>query len=209
MSATVWLGIATPVALLPVADVTASGNGAGVDMQKYRGPAVVVLDAAAPSAGTLPTLAIKLQTSPEAKKHGTVTYTGTGNGRMEVEAGPDPVAETVTITASSATEFAVVGSVPGALGTATVGTWFTSAQVNLLITAGGTAFVATDAFSFDTTARTWTDLLTFTGLTTAASLQKKTIDTDVRPRYLRAVKTLGGTDSPAYLVSMNLLAAED
>lgn len=75
------------------------------------------------------------------------TYTGTGNGIMVVVLKPGgAVAETVTVTATSATSFTVVGSVTGSMGVATVGTEFESPQVKLTITAGGTPFVATDAF---------------------------------------------------------------
>lgn len=211
MNTASWTGAASIVNLLPLAAITASGNGAAVDIQPYRGHAIALLDSAAPSAGTTPALTVKLQTSPEADKvtRASVSYTGTGNGRLEVEAGTDPVAEDITFTATSATEFSVVGSVSGAIGTLTVGTRFASAQVNALITAGATAFVATDAFTVPTTARTWTDLVSFTGQTTALLREKKALNVDQLPRYLRAVKTIGGTNSPAYLASLNLLVVSD
>jgi flagellar hook protein FlgE len=80
------------------------------------------------------------------------TYAGTGNGAMSaVTAGAGSVAETITMTAIDATHFAVSGSVSGALGTATVGTPFTSSQINFTITAGSTPFVANDAFTLNTT----------------------------------------------------------
>jgi flagellar hook protein FlgE len=82
---------------------------------------------------------------------GAPAYTGTGNGVMSaVTAGAASVAETITMTATSATTFSVSGSVSGALGTATVGTPFTSGQIGFTITAGSTAFVAGDKFTVAT-----------------------------------------------------------
>lgn len=204
----IWPASASIVNLLPLAAITATQNGAGIDVQPFNGHALALLDVAAPSAGTTPTLAVKLQTSPEANKVTSVTYSGTGNGRIQVEAGPDPVAETITFTASSATSFAVSGTVSGSLGTLTVGTWFESAQVRALILAGSTAFISTDVFTVPTTARTWTDLVAFAGQTTDLTRQKKVVYLDQLARYLRAVATLGGTDSPSYTGSLNLLACE-
>lgn len=75
------------------------------------------------------------------------TYTGTGDGTISSVLHPGfAVAETITVTATSATSFDVVGSVSGALGTLTVGTTFVSDQITIDITAGGTPFVATDEF---------------------------------------------------------------
>jgi hypothetical protein len=78
----------------------------------------------------------------------TPSFTGTGNGTIDARGGSAGVAETITVTFTSATAFGVVGSVSGSLGTGVVGTPFTSTKANLTITAGGTAFVATDAFTF-------------------------------------------------------------
>jgi flagellar hook protein FlgE len=61
------------------------------------------------------------------------------------------VAQTITITATSATQFTVVGSVSGALGSATVGTPFTSGQINFTIAAGLTPFTAGDTITVPTT----------------------------------------------------------
>jgi flagellar hook protein FlgE len=82
---------------------------------------------------------------------GVPAYTGTGNGTMSgVTVGAASVAETITVTAIDATHFSVTGSVSGALGTATVGSAFTSGQVGFAIAAGSTAFVAGDAFTVAT-----------------------------------------------------------
>jgi hypothetical protein len=78
----------------------------------------------------------------------TPSFVGTGNGTIAALGGSASVAETITVTFSSATAFAVVGSVSGSLGTGTVGTAFTSTKANLTITAGGTAFISGDAFTF-------------------------------------------------------------
>lgn len=79
------------------------------------------------------------------------TFTGTGTGDLVNYLGTGgSVAETFTITATSATTFTVVGSVSGALASATVGTPYTSAKVAFTINAGGTAFVAGDRFLLNT-----------------------------------------------------------
>jgi flagellar hook protein FlgE len=82
---------------------------------------------------------------------GAPAYAGTGNGVMSgVTAGAASVAETITMTAVDATHFTVTGSISGVLGTATVGTPFTSGQVGFSIAAGSTPFVAGDAFTVAT-----------------------------------------------------------
>jgi len=82
------------------------------------------------------------------------TYAGTGDGtldKQELKPGGS-VAETITVTATSATSFDVVGSVTGAIGTLTVDAVFDSAQICLLITAGGTPFVGGDLFTITSVA---------------------------------------------------------
>lgn len=81
---------------------------------------------------------------------GTGTLTGVDGTRGGYVGGTASVAETFTITATSSTEFDVVGSVAGSIGTATVGTVFDHARVKFLISAGGTAFVAGDQFKLST-----------------------------------------------------------
>jgi flagellar hook protein FlgE len=82
---------------------------------------------------------------------GAPSYTGTGNGTISgVAGGAASVAETITMTAVDATHFSVSGSVSGALGTATVGTAFTSGQIGFTLAAGSTAFVAGDKFTVAT-----------------------------------------------------------
>lgn len=81
----------------------------------------------------------------------TPSFVGTGDGTIDARGGSAGVAETITVTFTSATAFGVVGSVSGSLGTGTVGSAFTSTKANLTITAGGTAFVATDVFTFAVT----------------------------------------------------------
>ena len=79
------------------------------------------------------------------------TYKGTGNGTISaVSGGAGSVAETITLTAVDATHFTVSGSVSGVLGTATVGTAFSSGQINFTLAAGSTPFVAGDAFTMTT-----------------------------------------------------------
>jgi flagellar hook protein FlgE len=86
---------------------------------------------------------------------GVPTYgtTNIGNGKVSGLAVPTgSVPQTITMTATSATQFTVVGSVTGALGTATVGTPFTSSQADFTLAAGSTPFVAGDTISLPTTA---------------------------------------------------------
>jgi flagellar hook protein FlgE len=75
-----------------------------------------------------------------------------GNGTVTgLAATGATVAQTVTLTATSATQFSVVGSVSGNLGTATVGTPFTSGQLDFTINAGSTAFAVGDTATVATT----------------------------------------------------------
>jgi flagellar hook protein FlgE len=107
---------------------------------------------------------------------GTPTYgaMNVGNGTVT---GLAPTAatvpQTITLTATSATQFTVVGSVSGALGSATVGTPFTSSQVDLTVNAGMTAFAAGDTVTVPTTALTLGNLdsIPITNLADGASNQ--------------------------------------
>ena len=67
---------------------------------------------------------------------------GAGNGKLaRLFASTGAVAETITVTFSSATAFTVSGSVSGALGAGTVGTLFNN-KVRFIATAGGTPWAA-------------------------------------------------------------------
>ena len=83
------------------------------------------------------------------------------------------VPQTLTLTATSATQFTVVGSVTGALGTATVGVPFTSAQGDFTINAGTVPFAATDTIKLPTTALSLADVkaVPITGFADGASNQ--------------------------------------
>jgi flagellar hook protein FlgE len=86
---------------------------------------------------------------------GAAAYAGTGNGTITgVAAGATAVPETITIAAIDPTHFSVTGSVSGNLGTATVGTPFTSGPIDFTLNAGGTAFVAGDTFTVPMTGGT-------------------------------------------------------
>jgi flagellar hook protein FlgE len=88
---------------------------------------------------------------------GTPAYGGTnvGNGTVSaLSATASTGTQTITLTATSATQFTVVGSVSGALGTATVGTPFSSGAANFTINAGSTAFAVGDSITIPTTALT-------------------------------------------------------
>ena len=87
-----------------------------------------------------------------------LAYTGTGDGILTgYSGGASSVAETFTITATSPTSFDVTGSVTGSIGPATVGTPFAHANLEFLISAGGTPFVAGDEFVLSTAPK-WTSL---------------------------------------------------
>ncbi len=77
------------------------------------------------------------------------TYVGTGDGTMG-SIGVNQLtgqAETWSIVATSATNFTVTGFLSGAQGAATVGVPYNNGIISFTITAGGTPFVATDAFT--------------------------------------------------------------
>ncbi len=98
-----------------------------------------------------------------------LTYAGTGTGTLTAyRGGASSVAETFTITATSSTNFTVVGSVSGSIGPATVGTPFSHAKIAFTLTAGGTAFVSGDVFTL-TTAPKWTNMRRARGCTVTAS----------------------------------------
>ena len=83
---------------------------------------------------------------------GTPSYLGTGDGTIsDLTGGTTSTTETITITATDATHFDVAGSASGALGTATVGTPFSSNKISFTISAGTTDFQAGDAFTVPTT----------------------------------------------------------
>ena len=75
---------------------------------------------------------------------GTPSYVGTGNGTCTAVSvnGRSARVETWTITATSATNFTVSGSVSGAKAAATVGTAYNNGTIAFTLTAGGTAFTA-------------------------------------------------------------------
>lgn len=197
--------------VLPIqapATIAATGNTPGLDLKPYNGQIGVLLTSLN-TAGTLPTLAAKLQTAQESNLAGTITLTGTGNGRLLQLVGKgDTVAETITVTFSSATAFSVSGSVTGAMGSGTVGTMFTSPQISFIAYAGSTAFVNADTIAVVMSARVYTDVQNgaFTGLTTGNSVQMLALSSDTLGQYLRAAFTIGGTVSPSYAVCVSLLA---
>ena len=199
------IGDSTLTTLQAAAAISADGNTAGVDCRNLIGQGALILTALN-TAGTNPTLAVKLQGTQDADVVTSVTPgANTGNGTCtQVYGGPDAVAENITLTFSNATTAAVVGSVSDALGNATVGTLFSNANVEFLLTAGSAAWINGDTIVIVTTARTYADVAggAFTGLTTGASIQKKAINFDQVPRYLRVNYDIGGTVSPAYTVAV-------
>lgn len=73
-----------------------------------------------------------------------------GDGYVSAErASTSPVDETWTLTATSATNFTVTGSVSGSQAAATVGTAYDNGIVAFTIIAGSTAFQSGDSFTFD------------------------------------------------------------
>ncbi|MEE8551504.1 MAG: hypothetical protein V3T08_09665, partial [Gemmatimonadota bacterium] len=83
-----------------------------------------------------------------------VSYVGTGNGQIDfLDGGVGAPTETWTITFTDATNFTVSGSTSGAQVGGTVGTFYTTSGdpltslLSFQINAGGTPFVAADAFT--------------------------------------------------------------
>lgn len=187
--------------------VAADGNTAGVDCRSLIGQGALILTALN-TAGTNPTLAIKLQGTQDADVVTSVTPgANTGNGTCtQVYGGPDAVAENITITFTSASAFGVTGSVSGAKAAGTVGTLYSNSIIEFMITAGSAAFINGDTIVIVTTARTYADVSggAFTGLTGAAqaSIQKVALNFDQAPRYLRINHDIGGTVSPSYTVAV-------
>jgi hypothetical protein len=189
------------------ANVTADGNSPGVDINDYSGEVLVHLSSLN-TAGTNPTLAVKLQHAADGDIVTSVTPgSNTGNGTFtQVYGGPDSVAENITITFSSATAFAVSGSVTGEMAAGTVGTLYSTPQVEFMVTAGSAAFINGDTCVIVTTARTWADVPSgaFTGLTTAGAQQGLAVNVDKIGRWLRLNFDIGGTVGPSYVVGVAL-----
>lgn len=59
------IGYLPSISLIPSEAIAASANGAGVDIKDYVGTLQILLDAGAATAGTLPTLDVKIQDSPD------------------------------------------------------------------------------------------------------------------------------------------------
>lgn len=189
------------------ANVTVDGNSPGVDVLDYQGEALVHLSSLN-TAGTTPTLAVKLQHAADTDIVTSVTpgaNTGTGTF-TQVYGGPDAVAENITITFSNATTFAVSGSVTGAMAGGTVGTLYSAAQVEFMVTAGSAAFINGDTCVIVTTARAWADVPNgaFTGLTTGGAQQGLPVNVDKLGRWLRLNFDIGGTVSPSYVIGVAL-----
>jgi flagellar hook protein FlgE len=108
--------------------------------------------------------------APAAVAGGTNVGNGTVTGEA-VTAATTP--QTFTLTATSATTFTVSGSVSGALGTATVGTPFTSGQLDFTLNAGSTAFATGDTFTVASTPLTLANVkaIPITGLADGATNQ--------------------------------------
>lgn len=141
----------------PITCSVSSYATAAVDKQDYSGE-VILINAATIQSGTA-RLDMKLQHATDSDNIGAITYSGTGNGKItQCEACGDAVTETITVHLASATSATVTGSVSGAIGTATVGTVFTSPQITFLLVAGSTAFVHTDEFSIAVTGRIYSDV---------------------------------------------------
>ena len=204
------IGDATLTTLQAPASITADGNTAGIDARSLAGQGGLLLTAYA-TAGTLPTLAIKLQAAPDGDVVTSVTPgTNAGSGTCtQVYGGPDAVAETITLTFSDANTATVTGSVTGPLAVdATVGTLYQSSIVEFMLTAGGDAFEAADSFAIITTARTYADVgAAFISLTTNRSIQKIGVNFDQMKRFLRLNYDIGGSAGPAYAVAVAAISA--
>jgi hypothetical protein len=199
------IGESTLTTLQLPASITADGNSAGVDCRNLIGKGAIVMTARN-TAGTNPTMAVKLQASADANVVASVTPgTNTGTGTCtQVKGGPDAVAEDITITFTSATAFGVSGATSGAGAAGTVGTLYSNAVIEFMITAGGAAFVNGDTIVIATTARTWADVTggAFTALAATSKIYKLPLDFDTLPRYLRLNYDIGGTVSPAFTLGI-------
>lgn len=200
------IGDSTLTTLQAPASITADGNTAGIDCRNLIGHGAILLTGYN-VAGTNPTLAVKLQGTQDTDVVTSVTAgSNTGTGRCtQVYGGPDAVAENITVTVKAgATTASVVGDVSGAMADATIGTLYQSAICEFMLTNGSAAFVQNDSFVIVTTARTYADVSggAFTGLTTVAVMQKKALDFDKLPRYLRVNYDIGGTVSPEFVVAV-------
>lgn len=198
----------TQTVIFTPAAVAANANSAGVDVNGYSGDAMVVLTGVK-TAGTNPTLAVKLQHAADTDIVTSVTPgSNTGNGTCtQVYGGADSVAETITVTVKAGgTTASVVGGVSGALADATIGTLYQSAQVEFMLTQGSTPFAENDSFAIITTARTYADVGggAFTGLTTTGSVQRLALNLDKLGRYMRLNFVIGGTVGPSYIVGCGL-----
>lgn len=189
------------------ANVAADGNSPGVDVNDYAGEVLVHLSSLN-TAGTNPTLAVKLQHAADGDIVTSVTPgSNTGNGTFtQVYGGPDAAAENITITFTSATAFNVSGSVTGAMSAGTVGTPYSNAQVEFLVSAGTAAFINGDTCVIVTTARSWSDVAggAYTGLTTGGAQQGLAVNVDKLGRWLRLNFDIGGTVSPSYVIGAAL-----
>jgi len=134
----------------------------------------------------------------------------TGNGTVGSLVGKARApTEVITLTALTATTFSVVGSISGALGTATVGVAFTSPVINLTITAGATPFVAGDNFTISVTAGagTWRSLGAKEGAVTESKAW--------RVNELKAEEHTGGIPHKAqvvldaYTITIPIIAGDD
>lgn len=186
------------------ADITADTTGAGVDISSYLGQ-IMLVTALINVTGTNPTMATKFQTSTDADYVGAIAYSGTGTGTItDLDSGANTVAEDITITFSNATTAAVVGGTTGAIGTATVGTRFTSPQISFMLTAGGTAFVNSDAFTVTMTEQVYTDIsgATIASPGAVSTIARTVINAEKCGRFIRPVFDIGGTNSPKYTIGV-------
>ena len=207
MDTSYFAAAATLATIKAPASVSADGNTTGFELTPYFGKIAFMLSALN-TAGTNPTMAIKLQSSADADLIGAITGTRTGNGSItELCAMADAVTEAVTLTFTSATAFSVVGGTTSAMAAGTVGTKYIAGQLEFMVTAGTTAFEVDDTIVVAVTGRTWADVsgVAFTGLTTGASLQRITADVDKLPRFARFNMDIGGTAGPVYTIGIALL----
>lgn len=199
------IGESTLTTLQLPASITADGNSAGVDCRNLIGQGAIVMTARN-TAGSNPTMAVKLQGSADTNVITSVTPgTNTGTGTCtQVKGGPDAVAEDITITFTSATAFGVSGGTSGAGAAGVVGTLYSNSVIEFMITAGGAAFVNGDTIVIVTAARSYADVSggAFTGLTTVSKIYKLPLNFDSLPRYLRLNYDIGGTVTPAYTLGI-------
>lgn len=225
----------SPVALIPIATVTADGNGTGVDLTGYDGPAMVVLNCSAGTSDTLTTNGAMAADSDWTKGTGWTISAGKADSDgtqtavsnlSQNQAVTEGTAYTVTYTVSSRSAGTVKAILAGTSGTvrSANGTYTevivagAGTDPKLVIQAdadfvGKIDDVSVIAASMAVHLEESDDDSSYTDITGGAfspvygiaSCQKLVVQLDERKKYLRAVKDITGA-SASFTLSVSMLA---